>query len=75
MKNANDTIGNRNRDLSACSAVPQPTASPAAFPKVKLYCKKYLNRVFTHNSFPEFIFTKEYKAVTAYWLRINSRHN
>jgi hypothetical protein len=28
MKNSNDTIGSRTRDLSACSAVPQPTASP-----------------------------------------------
>jgi hypothetical protein len=26
MKNSNDTIGNRIRDLPACSAVPQPTA-------------------------------------------------
>jgi hypothetical protein len=25
MKNSNDTIGNRTRDLPACSAVPQPT--------------------------------------------------
>ena len=25
-KNSNDTIGNRTGDLSACSAVPQPTA-------------------------------------------------
>jgi hypothetical protein len=24
MKNSNDTIGNRSRDLSVCSAVPQP---------------------------------------------------
>jgi hypothetical protein len=30
MKNFNDTIGNRNRDLPACSAVPQPTAPPIA---------------------------------------------
>jgi len=29
MKNSND-IGNRTRDLPTCSAVPQPTASPAA---------------------------------------------
>ena len=29
MKNSNDTIGNRNRDLPACSAVPQPTAPRA----------------------------------------------
>jgi hypothetical protein len=26
MKNCNDTIGNRTRDLPACSTVPQPTA-------------------------------------------------
>jgi hypothetical protein len=25
MKNSNDTIGNRTRDLPACSTVPQPT--------------------------------------------------
>jgi len=28
MKNSNDTIGNRTRDLPACSAMPQPTAPP-----------------------------------------------
>jgi hypothetical protein len=32
MINSNDTIGNRNRDLPACSAVSQPTAPPAAIP-------------------------------------------
>ena len=30
MKNYSDTIGNRTRDLPACSAVSQPTASPGA---------------------------------------------
>ena len=30
MKNSNDTIRNRTRDLPACSAVPQPTAPPRA---------------------------------------------
>jgi len=30
MKNSNDTIGNRTRDLPICSAVPQPTALPRA---------------------------------------------
>ena len=30
MKNSNDTIWNRTRDLPACSAVPQPTALPRA---------------------------------------------
>ena len=28
MKNSNDNIGHRTRDLPACSAVPQPTALP-----------------------------------------------
>jgi len=30
MKNPNDPIGNRNRDLSVCDGVPQPTAPPCA---------------------------------------------
>jgi len=30
MKKSNDTIGNRTRDLPACSTVPQPTALPRA---------------------------------------------
>jgi len=30
MKNSNDTIGDRIRDLPVCSAVPQPTAPPRA---------------------------------------------
>jgi hypothetical protein len=34
MKNFNDTIVNRTRDLPGCSAVPQPTA-PTAYPKIK----------------------------------------
>jgi hypothetical protein len=28
IKNLNDPIGNRTRDLPACSVVPQPTAPP-----------------------------------------------
>ena len=30
MKNSNDTIGNRTRDLPACSAVPQPMRTPSS---------------------------------------------
>jgi len=30
MKNSNDTIGNRHRDIPACSAMPQPTAPSRA---------------------------------------------
>jgi len=33
MKNSSDTIGNWTHDLPACSAVPQPTAPPAACPR------------------------------------------
>jgi hypothetical protein len=43
MKNFSDTIGNRTRDLPACSTVPQPTAQPAACP-IKEYVR-YKNRV------------------------------
>jgi hypothetical protein len=32
LKNSSDSIGNRTRDLSACSAVPQPTAPPRTSP-------------------------------------------
>jgi len=28
MENPNDAVGNRTRDLQACSAVPRPTAQP-----------------------------------------------
>jgi hypothetical protein len=30
MKNSNNTIGNRTRDIPACSAVPRPTSPPLA---------------------------------------------
>jgi hypothetical protein len=36
MKNSNDTIGNRTRDLPACSAVPQPSA-PSRAPVNHIY--------------------------------------
>jgi len=32
MKNSNDTIGNRTRDLPACSAVSQPNSATACSP-------------------------------------------
>jgi len=35
MKNSNDAIGNRTRDLPACSAVPQPTVLQRAPCKIK----------------------------------------
>jgi len=40
MKKSDDIIGNRTLDLSACSAVPQPTAPPRA---LKKYTEKHKN--------------------------------
>jgi hypothetical protein len=30
LKNVNDTVGNRTRDLTTCKAFPQPNAPPRA---------------------------------------------
>ena len=46
MKNSNDTIGNRARDLPACNAVPQPTVLPRA-PVIQ--CDRVIHPV-THNT-------------------------
>jgi hypothetical protein len=35
MNNFSDIIGNRTRDLPACSTVPQPTAPPRTFVQIK----------------------------------------
>ena len=40
MKISNDTIGNRNRDLLAFNAFPQPTASPRAL-KLSVLANNY----------------------------------
>jgi hypothetical protein len=37
MNNSNYTIGNRNRDLAACGAVPQPTAPPRGLPFINKF--------------------------------------
>jgi len=42
MNNSSDIIGNRTRDLLACSAVPQPTAPPRD-PITSQYLYKLLN--------------------------------
>jgi len=40
MKNSNDTIRNRTRDLLACSAVPQPTVPPRGYIKFSIIVLK-----------------------------------
>jgi len=39
MKQSNDIVGNRTRELQACSAVPQPTASKCGRTSLKLLLK------------------------------------
>jgi hypothetical protein len=41
MKNSNEPIGNRTRDLPACSSVPQSTAPPRAI-RIKIGNKENL---------------------------------
>jgi len=43
VKNRNENIGNRTRDLQACSAVPQLTATPRA-----PYCQSVYEYVPNH---------------------------
>jgi hypothetical protein len=45
MKNSNDAIGNRTHDLPTCSAVPQPTAPPAACPTMLIVIAYLLNSI------------------------------
>jgi hypothetical protein len=49
MKNSNYIIGNRTRDLPACSVVPQPTAPPRAPSLAYIYDFQY-KQLFTGES-------------------------
>ena len=44
MENCNDTMGNRTRDLPACSAVPQPTALRRA-PEIDVFSEIQIKEV------------------------------
>jgi hypothetical protein len=44
MTNSHDSIGNRTRDLQACSTVPQPTAPPRT-PHIYIYIHTH---IYTH---------------------------
>ena len=51
MKNSNDKIGNRTRDLPVCSAAPQSTAPPPRGPYIYIYIYIYIYMcvcVYTH---------------------------
>ena len=51
MKNCNDTIGNRTRDLPACSTVPQPAAPPIAPTDFAVTFYKCMGHVFLNYCF------------------------
>jgi hypothetical protein len=46
MKNFNDTIGNRSRDLPVCSAVPQPLRHRVTHETVEIYIKFWSENLF-----------------------------
>ena len=46
MKNSSDAIGNQTRDLTACSAVRQPTVPPRAPPEFMCIIKTNLLKIF-----------------------------
>jgi len=50
IKNSNDTIGNRTRDLPACTAVSQPTVPPRASGRIVLYIYIYIYIVYKKSS-------------------------
>jgi len=55
MKNSDDFIGNRTRDLPACSAVPQLTALPRAPNVSNIIGKKYFQNTMIYG---EMIYSK-----------------
>jgi hypothetical protein len=61
LKNSSDPIGNRTRNLPACSAVPQPTASLRT-PQ----CLWYLHYMSTHNKSYRYIY-KVHSYKTSYY--------
>jgi hypothetical protein len=52
MKNSNDIIGNRTRDLPRCSAMPQPRAPVSKGDEYKKYRERV--QLFVVSTFPQF---------------------
>jgi len=59
IKNSNDTIGNRTRDLLACSAVPQPSVPPRAPNEFILYLSNPTVITMTHNTPLKYLFLNQ----------------
>jgi hypothetical protein len=68
MKNSNDTIRNRTRDLPVCSAVPQPT-TPLCAPFNKILTKKspFSLRLTQHTSCKVVYITEGYTKTSSNW--------
>jgi hypothetical protein len=49
MKNSNDTIGIRTRELPACNAVPQPISPPRAPIRIKTCLYSFYNFLFMYS--------------------------
>jgi len=69
MKNCNDTIGNRTRDLPNCSAVPQTTAPPR-IPVRNMYLDETLSRCLSCEQLtvPSEVYIKGDEVLYAYFL-------
>jgi len=79
IKKSNDTIGNRTRDLPACSAVPQPTTPPRAPSRLEGIGVISGSKLFSDCQIePRFVYTTTHcslKAYCAIWVRrSNFRH-
>jgi len=66
MKNSSETIGNRTRDLPACSAVHQPTAPPRG-PKI---CRERERRhcyIVTDRTSVMSVFRRDVNVISLFW--------
>ena len=67
MKNSNDTIGNRTRDLPSCSAVPQPTAPPRAPISLRYLLKNSVHPQHLENSISSNTYYKSLRIFSSYF--------
>ena len=68
MKNSNDTIGDRTRDLLACSAVPQPTAPPNLISSAPIAQTNNNTKVKDYEKIYNKISKKKQKRILNLWL-------
>jgi len=69
MKNSNDTIGIRARDLLACNAVPQPTAPPCT-PIYTYYISNLFMVQYNYHHYKDLFLRPDVPTVTMLKIRI-----